>query len=89
MSQITMTQGLNQALDEAMAADPDVFMKAADPIPKLRQLMLDHQFSEEELDSITAEIDAEIDAAITKALDAPFPGPEELRRDVFEEEIAA
>ena len=64
-------------------------MKAADPMPKLHKLMLDHQFSEEELDRITAQIDEEIDQAVAKALDAPFPGPEELRRDVFEEEIAA
>lgn len=64
-------------------------MKAQDPIPKLRALMLDHQFGEDELDRITAEIDAEIDAGVQKALDAPFPGPEELRIDVYEEEIAA
>ena len=30
MSQITMTEGLNQALDEAMAADPDVFTLGED-----------------------------------------------------------
>lgn len=64
-------------------------MQAEDPLPKLRKVMLDHQFTEEELDAIVAEIDAEIDAAVEKALAAPFPEAEELRKDVFEEEIAA
>lgn len=63
-------------------------MKAADPLPRLRSLMLDHQFTETELDAIVAQIDAEVEAAAQFAEDSPLPGPEELRRDVFEEEIA-
>ena len=64
-------------------------MAAADPLPRLRTLMLERQFTEAELDSIVADIDAELEAAAQFAFDSPFPGPEELRIDVFEEEIAA
>ena len=64
-------------------------MAAADPLPRLRKLMLDYQFSEAELDAILADIDAEVEAAATFAADSPFPDASELRKDVFEEEIAA
>lgn len=64
-------------------------MQAEDPLPKIRKYLLDRQFTEDELDKIVAEIDAEIDDAVQKALDAPFPGPEELLIDVFEEEMVA
>ena len=63
-------------------------MNREDPLPKLRQVMLDHQFTEEELDTIVAEINAEIDAAVETALAAPLPDVAELKRDVFEEEMA-
>lgn len=63
-------------------------MKAADPLPRLRTLMLSHQFAEAELDAIVASLNAEIDAAMDFAFNSPFPGADELRRDVFEEEIA-
>ena len=64
-------------------------MAAADPLPRLRALMLDHQFTEAELDAVVAAIDAEVEAAAQFAADSPFPGPEELRIDVYEAEIAA
>jgi len=64
-------------------------MAAADPLPRLRTLMLDHQFSEAELDRIVAGIDAEVDAAAQFAFDSPLPDASEIRKDVFEEEIAA
>ena len=63
-------------------------MKREDPLPKLRKVMLEHQFTEEELDGIVKEIDAEIDAAVETALAADFPDPKELKIDVFEEEMA-
>lgn len=63
-------------------------MAREDPLPKLRKVMLDHQFTEEELDAIVAGIDAGIEAAVESALAAPPPGAEELKRDVFEEELA-
>lgn len=64
-------------------------MKENDPLPRLRELMLEHQFTEEELDAIVAEIDAEMTAAEAFFDQSPLPGPEELRKDVFEEEIVA
>ncbi len=64
-------------------------MKAADPLPRLRQLMLDYQFSEAELDAIVDAINVECDAAAQFAADSPFPDASELRKDVFEAEIAA
>lgn len=63
-------------------------MAREDPLPKLRKVMLERQFSEEELDRIVAEIDAEIDAAVESALAAPLPDVAELKLDVFEEEMA-
>ena len=63
-------------------------MAREDPLPKLRKVMLERQFSEEQLDRIVAEIDAEIDAAVESALAAPLPDPAELKLDVFEEEMA-
>jgi acetoin:2,6-dichlorophenolindophenol oxidoreductase subunit alpha len=63
-------------------------MKREDPLPKIRKVMLEHQFTEGELDAIVAGIDAEIADAVEKALAAPLPGPEELKKDVFEEEMA-
>lgn len=50
--------------------------------------MLEHQFTEEDLDKIVADIDAEIDTAVEHALAAETPDPEELKIDVFEEEMA-
>lgn len=64
-------------------------MKEADPLPRLRQLLLDRQFTGAELDAIVADIDREVDEAWEFASSSPLPGPEEIRRDVFEEEIAA
>jgi pyruvate dehydrogenase E1 component alpha subunit len=64
-------------------------MAAADPLPRLRKLMLAHQFSESELDGIIAKINQEVEAAAQFALDSPFPDASELRKDVFEEEIPA
>jgi acetoin:2,6-dichlorophenolindophenol oxidoreductase subunit alpha len=64
-------------------------MKAADPLPRIRKLMLEHQFTEGELDALVARIDAEVEEAVSFALDSPLADPAEVRRDVFEEEIAA
>ncbi len=64
-------------------------MAAADPLPRLRKLMLDYQFTEAELDAIVTQIDAEVDAAEKFAAESAFPRADELRRDVYEAEIAA
>ncbi len=64
-------------------------MAAADPLPRLRTLMLERQFTEAELDGIVAEIEAELDAAVEFAFASAVPGPEELTLDVFEEPVLA
>ncbi len=64
-------------------------MTAADPLPRLRTLMLERQFTEAELDKLLGEIEAEVDAAVQFALDSPLADPAEIRRDVYEQEIAA
>ncbi|MDZ3830903.1 MAG: thiamine pyrophosphate-dependent dehydrogenase E1 component subunit alpha [Sphingopyxis sp.] len=72
-----------------MPAEHLAEMAAEDPLPRLRRLMLDHQFTEAELDAIVADLDAQMDAAAEFAANSPLPGAEEIRKDVFEEEIAA
>lgn len=72
-----------------MPAEHLAEMAAADPLPRLRGLMLERQFTETELDAIVAEIDAELDAAAEFAFASALPGPEELTIDVFEEPVLA
>lgn len=62
---------------------------AADPLPAYRKILLDRQISETTLDALDAEIAAEVEAAATHALESDYPDISELRRDVFEQEIAA
>lgn len=71
-----------------MPAEHLAEMKAADPLPRLRQTMVQHQFTEAELDAIVAQIDREVDEAAEFAAASPLPGPEEIGKDVFEEELA-
>lgn len=63
-------------------------MASADPLPRLRALMIEHQFTERELDDAVAKIDAEIEEAIKFALDSPKADPAEIAIDVYEEEMA-
>ena len=63
---------------------------AADPVPQLRaRLIADRIATEEELAAMEADIEAQIDDALAFALASPWPGPDALRFDVFEQEIAA
>lgn len=62
----------------------------ADPVPRLRErLIADRLATEEELASIEADIEAKIDDALEFALASPWPEPDELRFDVFEQEVVA
>lgn len=62
----------------------------ADPVPIFRaKLITDGIATEAELAAIEAEIESQIDAAVQFALDSPVPDTNELRKDVFAEEIAA
>jgi len=44
--------------------------------------------TEDELSAIEAEIEAEIDAAVEFAISSPWPVADDLRHDVFAQEIA-
>lgn len=78
--------------------DDDFYMdkaeKAAaiekDPLPALRaRLIAEGHASEEELAALQASIEAEVAEAQEFGLNSPMPSLDELRRDVFAEEIAA
>jgi pyruvate dehydrogenase E1 component alpha subunit len=61
---------------------------ARDPVPLFRaQLISGGLATDAELTAMESEIEAEIEAAIAYALDSPFPGIEELRRDVYAYEV--
>jgi len=62
----------------------------ADPLPALRARLLEHGLAgEAELAALEADIAAEVDHAVTFALDSPYPGPDELGRDVYREQVYA
>lgn len=61
----------------------------ADPVPRYRaQLLAEGIATEEQLAAMEAEIETAIDEAVEHALASPFPGVEELKRDVFAAEMA-
>lgn len=77
--------------------DADTYMDPArkaeaianDPHPRFRaKLIAEGNATEAELAAIEAAIEADLDEAVEFALASAFPGPEELKRDVFAEEIA-
>ncbi|HEX4170127.1 MAG TPA: thiamine pyrophosphate-dependent dehydrogenase E1 component subunit alpha [Bryobacteraceae bacterium] len=71
--------------DEEMAA-----ALAADPIPIFRKRLLDDGLATEAiLDEIVTDIEAELDDAVEFALNSAFPDFDELRKDVFKEEMSA
>lgn len=76
--------------DAYMDKDRKAAAIAADPVPRYRAALIAQGIaSEEQFAAMEAEIEAEIDAAVEHALESPFPGIEELSRDVFAaEEIA-
>ncbi|MDB5702358.1 MAG: pyruvate dehydrogenase [Sphingomonadales bacterium] len=72
-------------MDKAIYADA----QTKDPMPKLRQRLIDEGIAtEEKLAGIESDINAAIDSALAAAIAAPFPDIAELKRDVFAEEIA-
>ena len=77
--------------------DADAYMDKArkteamanDPVPRFRALLIETGVaSEEQLAEMEAAIEKEIDEAVEFALASDFPGVEELKRDVFAEEMA-
>ena len=77
--------------------DQDAYMDKArkaeamanDPVPRFRAKLIETGVASEDLlAAMEAEIETQIDEAVEFALASPFPGVEELERDVFAEEIA-
>ncbi|MDB5447934.1 MAG: pyruvate dehydrogenase, partial [Phenylobacterium sp.] len=60
-----------------------------DPLPRLRNTLIELQVPEARLDEIVARIEADIDEAVEFARSSPYPDLVELRRDVLKEEIPA
>jgi len=73
--------------DAYMDKDRKAAAIAADPVPRYRRQLIEAGIATEEaLAAMEAAIEAEIDEAVEYALASPFPGVEELARDVFAEE---
>jgi pyruvate dehydrogenase E1 component alpha subunit len=63
---------------------------AGDPVPRFRKKLVDERIAtEDQLAEIDSDIARKIDDAIEAALAAPYPDLDELRHDVFAEEIPA
>jgi pyruvate dehydrogenase E1 component alpha subunit len=63
---------------------------ANDPVPRFRKKLIDEGIAtQQQLANIDAEFEKQIDAAIEHAVNSPYPTTEEIRRDVFAEEIPA
>jgi pyruvate dehydrogenase E1 component alpha subunit len=76
--------------DFYMTKDEKAGAMGKDPLPALRaRLLADGHASEEQLDAMKAEIEAEVADAQEFGLASPLPSPDELRKDVFAQEIAA
>lgn len=76
--------------DGYMTKEEKAEAMANDPLPRFRQKLIDDGIaSAEQLDEITAKAEAEVNDAIEFAMACEFPSDDELRRDVFAEEIPA
>ena len=63
---------------------------ANDPVPRFRASLLQAGIATEaELSALEADIEAQITAAIDFALASPWPEPDDLRHDVFADEVMA
>lgn len=77
-----------------VVGDPDSYMEAGekefavmkDPVPLFRQWLINQQhLSEEAVAAMETEMDQALEEALQFALASPYPGYEELNRDVFAE----
>ncbi len=76
--------------DKYMTKEEKAAAIAADPLPALRQRLIDEgHASEEQLAALQAEIEAEVAEAQEFGMASEVPSVDELRRDVFAEEIPA
>jgi TPP-dependent pyruvate/acetoin dehydrogenase alpha subunit len=61
-----------------------------DPVPAFRAWLVSQGYaSDDELSGVEASIERDIDEALEFAMSSPYPDLAEIRRDVFEQEIAA
>jgi len=93
----TLIEAMTYRFHGHVFGDQDAYMDKArkaeavanDPVPRFRaRLIAEGTATEEQLAAMEAEIEAQIDEAVEFALNSPFPGVEELKRDVFAEELA-
>ena len=76
--------------DGYMTKEEKAEAMANDPLPRFRQKLIDDgAATAEQLDEITVKVEAEVNDAIEFAMACEFPSDDELRRDVFAEEIPA
>jgi acetoin:2,6-dichlorophenolindophenol oxidoreductase subunit alpha len=76
--------------DTYMTKEEKEAAMAIDPLPRFRQKLIDTGVAtEEQLAKLTADTEAEVQDAIEFAASCEVPSIDELRRDVFAEEIAA
>jgi pyruvate dehydrogenase E1 component alpha subunit len=62
---------------------------AADPYPRYRQWLINERHAtEEQLQSLEAQVKGEVDEAVQFAFDSPLTDPAELKRDVYASESA-
>jgi len=93
----TLLEAMTYRFHGHVFGDQDAYMDKArkqkaiadDPVPRFRaRLIADGIATEENLAAMEADIEAQIDEAVEFALGSDFPGLEELKRDVFAEELA-
>ena len=76
-------------MDGYMDKDEKAAAIAADPVPRFRAWLIEQgHVSDADLAVIEAEIEAALDDAVEFAINSPFPGLEDLDRDVYAEEMA-
>lgn len=93
----TLIEAMTYRFHGHVFGDQDAYMDKArkaeamenDPVPRFRaRLIADGVASEDQLAAMEADIEKQIDEAVEFALASDFPGVEELKRDVFAEEVA-
>ncbi|ATE63949.1 thiamine pyrophosphate-dependent dehydrogenase E1 component subunit alpha [Rhizorhabdus dicambivorans] len=92
----TLIEAMTYRFHGHVFGDQDAYMDkgrkaqalADDPVPRFRaRLIADGVAGEDQLAAMEADIEAQIDEAVEFALAGDFPGIEELKRDVFAEEL--
>lgn len=93
----TLIEAMTYRFHGHVYGDQDSYMDKArkaraikeDPVPRYRARLIDDGIATEaELTELEALIERDLDEAVEYALAGAFPGVEELKRDVFAEEIA-